>query len=211
MAWDPTLTAEAVTREWVDATWSPADQNASDALVTLLLGSWEAYENYTSPLGLGFICGSANGGDGHYAPDPAHRQGLTNATKTHLGYDRSAYAATYNGRVAKEYGALATVPDELLLTFHNVPYTHKLGPSRHGGLSVLEWIYASHKAGAATAVGYVPIWDSLKGRIETEVYGAGAFETVRKRLVTGASEAQRFSGIVIKYFEGLTGIPPAAD
>ena len=33
----------------------------------------------------------------------------------------------------------------------------------------------------------------------------------RKRLVTGASEAQRFSGIVIKYFEGLTGIPPAAD
>lgn len=40
------LTAEDVTREWVESTFSPADTNATDTLVDLLLGSWEAYENY---------------------------------------------------------------------------------------------------------------------------------------------------------------------
>ena len=55
------------------------------------MSSWAAYENYTAPLGLGFICA----GD-HYAPDPPHRQSLMNASATHLGYDRPA---TTNARI----------------------------------------------------------------------------------------------------------------
>ena len=37
----------------------------------------QAFENYTAPLGVGFICG----GD-HYAPNPAYRQSLTNVRTT---------------------------------------------------------------------------------------------------------------------------------
>lgn len=203
LAWDPTLSAEDVTREWVEMTWSPEDDAASDALVSLLLGSWEAYENYTAPLGVGFICS----GD-HYAPDPPHRVSYTNATETHVGYNRLAYAQTYNPPVSQHYATVANTPDDLLLCFHNVPYTHKLDES-HGGLTVLEWIYASHNAGAATAAEYVTTWKSLKGRIDTAVYGEDGYEKVLKRLQFGASEASRFSEIVVSYFANLTGVPPS--
>ena len=202
LAWDPTLTAEEITREWVEATWSPFDANASDTLVSLLLNSWEVYENYTSPLGVGFICA----GD-HYNMDPPHRQQYTNATSTHVGYNRDAYARTYNGRVASRYSRLAETPDELLLCFHNVAYTHKLSAS-HGNLDVLEYIYASHRAGAKAAHGYIQSWESLRGRIDTSTYGPQTFETLHQRLVFGAQEAQRFSEQIISYFANLTGVPP---
>ena len=163
----------------------------------------------TSPLGLGFICGTTPLGGNHYAPNPPDRQKLTNATKTHIGYSRPAYASTYNGAVAEAYGSVAATPDELKLCFHNVPYGYKLGPA-HGGLSVLEWIYASHKAGAATAAGYVGTWKSTKGRIETSAYGDDAFDQVLQRLVFGASEAQKFADYVVDYFANLTSVPPPA-
>ena len=202
LAWDPTLSAEDVTREWVEMTWSPADESASDALVSLLLGSWEAFENYTAPLGVGFIC-SGN----HYEPDPSHRETYTNATNTYVGYNREAYTRTYNSPVSQHYETLESTPNDLLLCFHNVPYTHKLDDA-HGGLTVLEWIYSSHKAGAATAAQYVTTWQSLKGRVDTEVYGKDAYDQLLQRLQFGASEAERFSGIVVDYFANLTGVPP---
>jgi alpha-glucuronidase len=43
LSWDPTLTAAEVTREWVDSTWSPVDEAASNAMVSLLMsrcGHW---------------------------------------------------------------------------------------------------------------------------------------------------------------------------
>jgi alpha-glucuronidase len=202
LAWDPSLSAEDVTREWVDATWAPDDEASSDAMVKLLLNSWEAYENYTAPLGIGFICG----GD-HYNPDPAHRQSLTNATSKYIGYNRPAYAGTYNGAVASALESVETTPEELLLAFHNVPYTHKLNAARRN-LSVIDFIYSSHKAGAATASSYVQTWTSLQGKLDFGAYGPGTFEVVKKRLQFGASEAQRFSGIITKYFTNLTGIVP---
>lgn len=166
------------------------------------LCSWEAYENYTAPLGVGFICS----GD-HYEPDPAHRQSLLNATQTHLGYDRPAYGRTYNGRLARSLSSPATTPEDLLLCFHNVPYTYKLSEA-HGDLRLIDYIYASHKAGAATAASYVETWKSLHGKLDYSAYGgAQAYDVVLKRLEFGASEAQRFSDIVTSYFAKLTGIP----
>ena len=73
---------------------------------------------------------------------------------------------------------------------------------------MLEYIYSSHKAGAATAAAYVPIWDALKGRVDMGAYGDGAFDAVRARLVFGASEAERFSSIVVNYFTNLTNTAP---
>jgi alpha-glucuronidase len=60
------------------------------------------------------------------SPNLPHRQTLTNATRTHVGYDRPAYAAMYNEPVAADYGDLALTPNELVLCFQNVPYDHKV-------------------------------------------------------------------------------------
>lgn len=52
----------------------------------------QVYENYTSPLGIGFVCAS-----NHYDMDLPHRQATTNATKHAVGYRRSdTYAVAYH-------------------------------------------------------------------------------------------------------------------
>jgi len=208
LAWNPTLSAERVTREWVEATWAGADPHALKPLTALLLQSWEAFENYTAPLGVGFISGKD-----HYTPEPEHRFQYTNATKTRLGYDRGVeggYGGTYNPAVAKIWESVETTPEELLLCFHNVPYSFELSPER-GGMSVLEYIYASHRAGAVTAKGFVETWEGLKDVIDERAYGEGTYEVVTERLLFGAKEAERFADIVIDYFSQLTGVPPPAS
>ena len=42
LAWDPTLSAEQVTREWVEATWG-TDPTVVSGVTGLLLGSWATY------------------------------------------------------------------------------------------------------------------------------------------------------------------------
>ena len=186
------------------ATWGTNEAVVSK-LTELLVNSWAAYENYTAPLGVGFIC---NGN--HYEPDPPHRVSYTNASKSNVGFHRGGanlYGGTYNPRVAVQFDSVDTTPEELLLCFHNVPYTHKLS-SNYSGLSVLEYIYSSHKAGAATAASYIETWQSLKSDLDTTTYGDGVFDAMTKRLTFGASEAKRFEAIIVDYFANLTNIPP---
>jgi alpha-glucuronidase len=56
LAWDPSLLAKDLTQEWVAATWG-ADPKVVSTLTSLLFHSWQVFENYTAPLGVGFICG----------------------------------------------------------------------------------------------------------------------------------------------------------
>ena len=204
LAWDPSLSAKDVTQEWVAATWG-ADPKVVSTLTSLLLHSWQVFENYTAPLGVGFICG----GD-HYDPDPPHRESYTNASSTRIGFRRgfaAGYGGTYNAKVAAQYDSVSDTPEELLLCFHNVPYTHKLS-AKYGGLSVLGYIYASHASGAQAAADYVTAWQSLRGLIDEGAYGTGVLDTVEGRLKFGASEAKRFSSIIVDYFANLTHVPP---
>ena len=75
-------------------------------------------------------------------------------------------------------------------------------------LSVIDYIYSSHKAGAATAASYVQTWTALQGKLDYGAYGTGTFDVVKKRLVFGAEEALKFSGIITAYFSKLSGIVP---
>merc|ERR1719428_532680 len=53
LAWDPTLSAETVTNEWVEATFG-INEEATQPLVSMLMSSWKNFEKYTSPLGWGW-------------------------------------------------------------------------------------------------------------------------------------------------------------
>lgn len=115
----------------------------------------QAYENYTSSLGWGFVCSS-----NHYTMNPEGRQDYINASQTHIGNNRGtpdAYGGMYNGPQREKFLDVENCPEELLLCFHNVPYTHVLHGTRYGNgnTTVLSWIYDSHTAGAATAARYV--------------------------------------------------------
>ena len=90
LAWDPTLSAEDVTQEWVEATWG-TNEKVVNNLTNLLLNSWAAFENYTAPLGVGFICN----GD-HYVPDPQHRVSQLNASEASVGFNRGFASGKYS-------------------------------------------------------------------------------------------------------------------
>ena len=103
LAWDPALSAAAVNREWTLLTFGVAAPAATvDGVVGVLEQGWETYENYTSPLGIGFVVNGGYGGGPCMGtvewkadrPGACHSTGCTSATKCaaspcHSAEDRS--------------------------------------------------------------------------------------------------------------------------
>lgn len=147
----------------------------------------QVYENYTSPLGVGFVCAG-----NHYDMDLPHRQRTTNATKLAVGFRRSdTYAIRYHNPT---YLRLESCPESHLLYFHNVPYTRQL--RSHNNMTVVQYIYLSHRTGAATAASFVQTWAQLAATLGSHPeYGL-----VASRLQAGATDAAMFSKAVIDYF-----------
>ena len=204
LAWAPRTPPLGLLQEWAELTFPGSAPQATAGLVALLGDTWAAYENFTASLGWGFACG----GD-HYHMDPAQRHDYTNASATSVGYGRGTggYAAAYRGQARADFSALDTCPEELLLAFWTVPYSHALRGARYGGLTVLQWIYSSHAAGAAASAGFVGRWGALtaSGGLRGD---PGVLADVAARLALAAKDAAAFSQVVVEYFATLTGIPP---
>ena len=100
--------------------------------------------------------------------------------------------------MAKIYESLASCPDNLLLFFHHVAYTHRL----HSGKTVIQAIYDDHFAGAEQAAEFVDEWDALKGRVDAKL-----FDDVRARLVYQAGHAIVWRDAIVQYFLKLSGVP----
>jgi alpha-glucuronidase len=92
LAWDPTLAAETVDREWATMTFPEHHHDSDhgggsngavvDTVVDILGRSWLVYEGYTSPMGIGFMIDQHNpfgcapktnrsSGEGGWGPDGA--------------------------------------------------------------------------------------------------------------------------------------------
>jgi alpha-glucuronidase len=209
LAWAPTLSPTAVLAEWVSAAMPGSAPPAVGALVTLLEDSWEAYENFTASLGWGFVCATD-----HYHMNMRLPSNVDyhNASATRVGYARGApgaYGSMYNAAAAAAFTSLNACPEELLLSFHNVPYTHALRGARYGGLSVLGWINASHAAGARTSAGFVERWRALEGQLRLAAFAVGGdseadvFAHVTQRLQAAAVDAAMFAHNVTEYFAEL--------
>ena len=203
LAWNPDLSAEQITDEWVRMTFGH-DPMVVKTISKMLLDSWRIYENYTSPLGVGFMCETGP----HYNPDPKGRQKkYHHGDNLGVGYDRtqatgSGYTAQYHPPVAKMYESLGTCPEELLLFFHHVPYTHRL----KSGKTVIQHIYDSHFDGVEQARGLRKAWKTLKGKIDNERY-----EHVLARLEAQLEHARLWCDSINKYFFDLSGIPDEKD
>ena len=203
LAWNPGLSSEEITDEWVKMTYG-SDPKVVDTISKMLLDSFQIYEDYTSPLGVGFMCGSKKPHRHHYDPDPAGRQKkYHHADKQGVGYDRtkatgSGYTMQYHKVAADIFESLETCPDELLLFFHHVPYRHRL----HSGKTVIQHIYDTHNDGAKRAEGLRKSWKSLKGKIDKE-----RFAHVLGRLNKQIDHAYLWRDTINGYFEEMSGIP----
>jgi alpha-glucuronidase len=206
LAWDPGLSSDAVLAEWTRLTFptSPAEVHA--VARESLRGSWLAYESYTAPLGVGWMVTP----EVHYGPSvdgyEYSRWGTYHfADRDGLGVDRtvatgSGFAGQYPPARAQQYEALQACPDELLLFFHHVPYTHVL----HAGKTVIQHIYDAHFAGYDWVAATVDAWRTLAGRLD-EV----AFENVLGRLERQLRSAREWRDQINTYFWRKSGIPDA--
>ncbi|MCL6589367.1 MAG: alpha-glucuronidase [Firmicutes bacterium] len=203
LAWNPDLAAEEIAAEWVRQTFTN-DEMVVAAISDILLRSWRIYEKYTAPLGIGWMVNPGH----HYGPNvdgyeyskwgTYHR-----ADCKGIGIDRTVksgtgYTSQYHPPVAAMYDSLETCPEELLLFFHHVPYTHRL----KSGETVIQHIYNTHFEGVEEAAGLKEKWLTLRGKIDAE-----RFDQVLRRLEEQVEHAKEWRDQINTYFYRKTGIP----
>ncbi|AGC69355.1 alpha-glucuronidase AguA [Thermoclostridium stercorarium subsp. stercorarium DSM 8532] len=203
LAFNPDRSAEEITEEWVRLTFS-SHPYVVKTISSILLKSWRTYENYTSPLGIGWMVNPGH----HYGPNvdgyeyspwgTYHR-----ADCFGIGVDRSVetgtgFAGRYHKENAEMYNNIETCPEELLLFFHYVPYTYRL----KSGKTLIQHIYDTHFEGVEQVRKFREQWLTLKELIDKE-----RFEHVLGRLEIQIRDAIEWRDVINSYFYRKSGIP----
>ncbi|MFW6035324.1 MAG: alpha-glucuronidase family glycosyl hydrolase [Halothermotrichaceae bacterium] len=196
LAWNPDLSAAEITDEWVRITFGN-DQLVIDNISQMLLDSWIIYENYTSPLGIGWMVNPGH----HYGPNvdgyEYSRWGTYHrADHFGIGVDRTVktgtgYTEQYFPENAEKYESLEQCPDELILFFHHVPYTYRL----KSGKTVIQHIYDTHFTGVKQADKLKEKWQQLEDKLDKKIY-----KKVLSRLEEQAEHSREWRDIINSYF-----------
>lgn len=204
LAWDPRQTSVGMLREWIKMTFG-FDDKVNKAIEQIQMESWPAYENYTGNLGIQTLTDILLG---HYGPNPASQDGnpwgqWTRADDDTIGMDRTVkngtgFSGQYPPEIAAMYEEIETTPDNLLLWFHHVPYTQKL----KSGKTVIQHFYDAHYEGSSLVQKWVPLWESLKGRLDDERY-----EHILFRLIYQAGHALVWRDSINNFYLNKSSIP----
>ena len=204
MAWDHNLSAAAVADEWLRMTFSN-EEKFIKPIKNMMLSSREAGVNYRSPLGLTHLYSQGD----HYGPAPwtadmgradwnavyYHR-----AAKDGIGFDRTASGshalAQYPAPIAKLYGDLDAVPEDLLLWFHHVSWDHKM----KSGRSLWHELVDKYYAGVDQVRAMQADWDKQAAYVDPE-----RFAEVKALLAVQEREAVRWRDSCVLYFQTLSG------
>lgn len=202
LLWNPELTAEEIGEEWTRMTFG-LDPDVTETIVGILMESWPTYENYTSPLGVGWMVVPHV----HYGPDvdgyEYSKWGTYHfADRDGIGVDRTqatgtGYSGQYVGANASMYEQLETCPDELLLFFHHVPYTYVL----KSGKTVIQHIYDTHFAGVEQVEQWLTRWDALEHKLDQQ-----RFLHIKQRLLEQLESAKEWRDVINTYFYRKSGI-----
>lgn len=202
LAWGPEFAAGEILREWIEATFG-TDPLVGEVLAELMAGSWQLYESYTAPLGVGFMVRPGH----HYGPDIDGYEYTPWGTyhfadRDGIGVDRTVatgtgFAGLYPEPWASLYESVETCPDELLLFFHHVPYTHRL----HSGKTVIQHIYDSRADGYEQVLALRPRWQQLEGRVPVALH-----ERVTTLLHEQERSAEEWRDQLRTYFFRASGI-----
>ncbi|MDQ0338613.1 alpha-glucuronidase [Caldalkalibacillus uzonensis] len=203
LTWNPDLSAEQITEEWIRLTFGP-DPQVIETIAHMLLSSWRIYENYTAPLGVGWMVNPGH----HYGPNvdgyEYSRWGTYHyADCFGIGVDRTmktgtGYTAQYFSPNREMYESLDTCPDEYLLFFHHVPYTHRL----KSGETVIQHIYNTHFEGVEQVKGLIEKWKRLEGKFNQQT-----FDHVLSRLMEQLEHVKEWRDVINTYFYRKSGIP----
>ena len=204
LAFDTGLSSSEIAEEFIRMTIS-GDDDTVDTIKGILLPSRAIYEKYTCPLGIGWMVkpnthyGCSVDGYEYDRWGTYHR-----ADHLGLGVDRTdkgtGYALQYNEPNASIYNSAEKCPDELVLFFHHLPYTHVL----HSGKTVIQHIYDSHFEGYEEAKQLAAKWETLKDKVDPEI-----FNNVSVRFTRQLYNAREWCDQVNTYFHRISGIEDA--
>ncbi|HEY8533568.1 MAG TPA: alpha-glucuronidase [Micromonospora sp.] len=210
LAWAPELDPAAILDEWISLTFPPATtrdpERVRRTLHAVMDDSWRTYERYTAPLGVGFMVRPGT----HYGPDVDGYEyspwGTYHfADRDGVGVDRTRATGTgFTGQYpppwSEIYESRERCPDELLLFFHHVPYSHVL----HSGTTVIQHIYDTHFAGVEEVVAMRRRWQELAGLVDPAVDAR-----VRELLDEQLRCAEEWRDQINTYFFRKSGVPDA--
>lgn len=208
LAWQPSLSSGNIADEWLKQTFGsqPSDINAQ--LKKMMLDSHEAVVNYMMPLGLHHIFAWGH----HYGPEPwcsipgARPDWLPSyyhrADKQGIGFDRSSKGsnavAQYPEILAKQYDNIGTCPEEYLLWFHHVPWSHRM----KSGRSLWDELCHHYDNGVRQVREFQKIWDAAEKYIDAE-----RFHEVQSKLKIQARDAVWWKDACLLYFQEFSGMP----
>ena len=204
LLWDPDIDERELAEEWCRLTLS-CEPKTVETVSRMLLSSWQVYENYTAPLGVGWMVQPHH----HYGPSVDGYEydswGTYHyANRFGLGVDRSqasgtGYVKQYHPINCQMYNNPNRCPQELLLFFHHLKYRHVL-PS---GKTVIQHIYDSHFNGVNQVQDFIQQWDALSA--DSHIPEC-IFNEVKTRLSKQLNNAQAWCDQVNTYFYRKSGI-----
>lgn len=205
LCWNPELSSKEIADEWCELTLG-LDEKVKEVVEGILLNSRKVYEDYTVPLGIGWMVTVHY----HYGPNIEGYEYSPWGTYHYadykgIGVDRTVktgtgYAGQYFEPNSSMYENVETCPEELLLFFHHIDYDYKLKDGR----TLLQYIYDVHFSGVEQVEKFQADWASLKGLVEESF-----FETVTKGLEVQLHDAIEWRDVVNTYFYRKTGIADA--
>ncbi|HUQ12473.1 MAG TPA: alpha-glucuronidase family glycosyl hydrolase [Steroidobacteraceae bacterium] len=212
LAWDPQLSARDIAEEWTRMTFTN-DPRFVKSVVGMMMDSRDAVVDYMTPLGLAHLMGTGH----HYGPAPwVNDLGRADWNPTYyhradangIGFDRgkqgSNAIAQYSPDVAKIFGDPDEVPEEFLLWFHHLPWSHPM-PS---GRTLWDEMVFRYDRGVKRAETLRNTWYELMyapdmgGYIDRERYAQ-----IKAFLQIQLDEAQWWRDACIAYFQSVNQLP----
>lgn len=211
LAWNADLSSEEIAREWLMQTFT-SEPEFVEPVLDMMMTSRETAVDYMMPLGLHHIFAGTH----HYGPEPWYEpEGARldwlpkyyhQADSEGIGFDRtrsgSGNVDQYHEPLASMYNSLETCPEELLLWFHHIPWTHRMSTGRRF------WDEMCHRydRGIKKVREYQKVWEDAKPYVDQK-----RWEAVRDKLVIQESDARWWRDACVQYFGEFSGMPVPAD
>jgi alpha-glucuronidase len=201
LAWDSALSASTIADEWIKMTWSNSPRTVK-CISDMMLRSYEAYVNYTMPLGLHHMVGG-----NHYAPLPEGegdpRGIFHHASLDGIGYDRTRLTGSdavdqYNAPLNDIFNDPAQCPEKFLLWFHHLPWNHRMD----SGHTLWQELCFKYSAGVKWAGEMEEQWASIGSQIDGRRH-----KEVADKLRQQAEDAELWSNKCLNYFSQYSKLP----
>jgi alpha-glucuronidase len=206
LAWNHRLTSEDIADEWLRMTFSN-DARFVNPAKSIMMASREAVVDYMTPLGLHHLMAR----DHHYGPGPwvagGGRADWTSvyyhrADEHGIGFDRSPTGSDAVSQYCSPYRELVasveTCPENLLLWFHHVAWTHRM----KSGRTLWDELCYRYNEGVKSVRQMQQTWDSL-----AEFVDAARFEHVKTLLNIQEKEARWWRDASLLYFQTFSKLP----